>query len=118
MQVTTVRTTDSETVEQTVETIEWSAPDSSGSQYAVRSVRTVTTVRRHQEQDIAAAETTTHKVETRSAVSAATDEQSETKTDTKPIKHNRMRIALIILALLALVLLEIRLLVRHERQNQ
>lgn len=118
MQVATVRTTGSETVEQTVETIEWSAPDSSGSQYAVRSVRTVTTVRRHQEQDIAAAETTTHKVETHSAVSAATDEQSETKTDTKPIKHNRMRIALIILALLALVLLEIRLFVRHERQNQ
>lgn len=118
MQVATVRTTGSETVEQTVETIEWSAPDSSGSQYAVRSVRTVTTVRRHQEQNVAAAETTTHKIDARTAVSTASDEQNETKTDVKPIKHNRMRIALIIIAILALIALEAWALVRHERQNQ
>lgn len=113
-----IRTLGAESVEQTVETIEWSAPDSSGRQYALRSVRTVTTVCRHQERGIAVAETTAHKVDARTAVSTASDEQNETKTDVKPIKHNRMRIALIIIVILALIALEAWALVRHERQNR
>ena len=112
-----IRTLGAESVEQTVETIEWSAPDSSGRQYALRSVRTVTTVCRHQERGIAVAETTAHIVETRSAFRAAIDERAETRTDTKPIKRNGMKTALIIIALLALVMLEAWFLIRNERKN-
>lgn len=118
VQVATVSTVDAEDVEQTVETVEWSEPDSLGNQYAVRSVRTVTTVHRNREQNIASVGSTTRRTVERSQFDVAIDAQATSKTDVKPIKHNRMRTALIVLVLLALVMLEAWALVRHERKNR
>lgn len=114
----TVSTVDAEDVEQTVETVEWSEPDSLGNQHPVRTTRTATTRRRRTEQSAVAGAAVSRRTVERSQFNVAIDGQATGKTDVKPIKHNRMRTALIILVLLALVMLETWALVRHERKNR
>jgi len=111
----TVSTVDAEDVEQTVETVEWSAPDSLGNQHPVRSVRTVTTVHRNREQNTASVGSTARRTVERSAVSANVNQQTNSQTTIKP--QRRMRTLLIIAALMAMLALETWLLVRHERKN-
>ena len=79
-----------EVIDQTVEVTEWSAPDSLGNQYAVRTVRTSTNIHRGTQNDKQT--TVSHTADSRSQTVSHTERTKSETTKTKAYRSERTEI--------------------------